>query len=285
MTLCMGPSLSDGMTFSRAYHLDQYAEWMRSWSASASTLTQRISAARRAARRWPDPARVLASDIAAWLASEQFSPWTRLTYHGHLRSLFGWLAQVGIIKSDPTATLRRPAKPRRNPRPLSPDEVTLALRDARGDLRAWLVLGLYAGLRAHETAKLHGSHVTETSLFVRGKGGKDAVLPTHPLVWELAQTRPREGYWFPGGWTTGHVRRAHVDPRSVTAAVTRHFKALGIEGSYHRARHSYGTNLIRAGADILVVRDLMRHDSVKTTEGYLDVDESERAAAIRLLSA
>lgn len=47
----------------------------------------------------------------------------------------------------------------------------------------------------------------------------------------------------------------------------------------------YGTNLLRGGANIRVVQELMRHESLATTAGYLQVEESERVEAIRRLSA
>jgi site-specific recombinase XerD len=62
------------------------------------------------------------------------------------------------------------------------------------------------------------------------------------------------------------------------------FDSLGIAGSIHRARHSYATTLLRAGANVRVVQTLMRHSSLATTAAHCAVDEDERAAAIRLLA-
>jgi integrase/recombinase XerD len=67
--------------------------------------------------------------------------------------------------------------------------------------------------------------------------------------------------------------------------VTKLFASVGVEGSTHRARHAFGTNLLRKGANIRVVQELMRHESLATTAGYLRVEESERVEAIGALSA
>jgi site-specific recombinase XerD len=146
---------------------------------------------------------------------------------------------------------------------------------------AWLTLALYAGLRAHEIAKIRGEDVTEDTIYVRGKGGVDAQIPTHPVVWALALDRPRTGWWFPSSASTlGHVRST-----SVSTETTKLFTANGIEGSIHRCRHTYATQLLRAGANIRVVQELMRHKSLSSTQIYTAVDEEELRNGIAGLQA
>ncbi|MEO6704807.1 MAG: tyrosine-type recombinase/integrase, partial [Ginsengibacter sp.] len=41
--------------------------------------------------------------------------------------------------------------------------------------------------------------------------------------------------------------------------------------TWHNARHSYGTNLIFTGADILTTSKLLGHTSIKHTHRYVDV--------------
>jgi integrase/recombinase XerD len=262
--------------------LGDYEMWMRSWGASTTTIRARIKVMSRRLAEWGDPANVTTLAMSNWLASSGFAPWTRITYYNHLKSFFGWLAETGVIAVDPTVALRTPRQPKDLPRPLTCDEVAQVLAEATGDLRTWLLLGLLAGLRAHEIAKVRGEDVDERSIFVVGKGGQQAFIPTHPDLWVLAQSYPRQGWWFPAGGVSG---LPHVQPATVTARATRLFRQLGIEGSSHRARHTYATQLLRNGANIRVVQTLMRHESLATTARYTAVDEAERALAIAGLSA
>lgn len=233
--------------------------------------------ARQAAGLWPDPAAVTPEDIAHFLGFEGYSAWTRTTYYGHLRCLFSWLTERGDIDVDPTRKVRRPIPPKHKPRPLTPQEASRVMSDATGDLRVWLLLGMFAGFRAHESAKIQGRDVTENMIYVRGKGGKDAMVPTHPLIWQVAQGYG-EGFWFPAG-------RSHIQSTALSTKVTAHFRRHRVEGSYHRCRHAYGTNLIRAGVNLRIVQTLMRHEALASTAAYLAVDEDERADAIALLVA
>jgi integrase/recombinase XerD len=76
-----------------------------------------------------------------------------------------------------------------------------------------------------------------------------------------------------------------VTSLAVSTMTTQLFKANGIEGSIHRCRHTYATQLLRAGVNIRVVQTLMRHASLTSTQIYTAVDEDERRDAINRLVA
>jgi integrase/recombinase XerD len=242
--------------------MERYGAWLRGRGCSHRTVQTRLVFARA---RWAQWRRwdLAPHELADWL--NQYKGWTKCTYFAHLRSLYGFLVKIGAVDVDPTADMKRPPRPRPRPRPLTATEAAHALETATGDVEAYLLLGLFAGLRAHEIAKVRGEDITETSITVVGKGGQQATLPTHPLLWEVAQRYPRSGWWFPSP-------RDPVRPivsQTVTTRVGMHFRQLGITGSSHRARHSYGTQLARRGAHLRVVQELMRHASLATTAAYI----------------
>lgn len=257
-----------------------FVDWLRSWGASDATVTVRLRVCAAFQREY-DAATATADDIGRWLARPNLSPWTRHSYYGHLRSLYDYLRRSGRRPDDPMIDMRAPKRPAQKPRPLAPLEQSRAMVAADDTVKAFLLLGLLAGLRAFEIAKIRGEDISQDALYVRGKGGKDAMIPTHPLLWELAQVMPRQGWWFP----SPHRDKEHIHPATVTRRISALFRELGIEGSTHRARHSYCTNLMRAGVALRIVQELARHDSLATTAGYLAVDEDERRAAVALLSA
>lgn len=259
--------------------LGDFEAWLRSWGAAEDTITARISTIRTGLSDWPpDPT---TEDLAQWLARPHLAPWTRVTYAGHVRSWFGWLHRTGRRADDPSAGLRSPRQPKALPRPLTPDETRRALQQADPRMRTWLLLGVLAGLRAHETVKLRGEDVTADSIYVEGKGGSVAYVPTHPDLWADLANYPRAGWLFPNPRNPGR----HLASGYLSTCVTRHFRELGIDGSYHRARHTYGTALLRSGANIRVVQTLMRHEQMSTTARYLAVAEDERTAAVLRLVA
>jgi site-specific recombinase XerD len=259
-----------------------FEPWLRANNCGNNTIEDRLNHLADFARAHPGFPHVTPTDITSWLGRPGYAQWTRATYYGHLHSYYAFATDVGFVEVDPMARMRHPKPGKSVPRPLSPAQVAVVLSAATNvNLHAWLILGLYAGLRAHEIAKIRGEDVDQEQLFVFGKGGQGAFVPTHPLVWELAQTRPRQGWWFPSSASSlGHVRST-----SVSTGITRLFAANGIEGSIHRCRHTYATQLLRAGVNIRVVQSLMRHASLNSTMIYTAVDEDERRDAINRLAA
>lgn len=256
--------------------LPDYTTWLRSWGAAESTIKVRTSVLARALGE----AGSTRDALTAWLANYR-DPWTRSAYFSHLVSFYGWAHETGRISVNPMHGMRRPRAPKATPRPLSDDQIRAVLEVATGRTLAYVLLGTLAGLRAHEMAKVRGEDVTAQVFHVLGKGGQSAYVPTHPRLWELAQEYPRRGWWFPSPSRPDRP----VTASAVSAAVTKVFARLGIEGSSHRLRHTYGTALLASGANLRTVQELMRHESVTSTQIYTRVtDEERRAAVLRLVA-
>ena len=220
-----------------------------------------------------------ADNLQTWLGRPDLSRWSRATYFSNLKDFCTWLHASGRISSNPADELKSPTRPKSLPRPLSEAEAELVLANVTGRTRDWILLAMLAGLRAHEIAKIRGEDVTAEGIYVEGKGGTRASIPTHPELWLMAQRYPRKGYWFPGRFE-GAINRT-----TISTQVGNEFRELGISGSIHRCRHVYGTRLLRAGVNIRTVQQLMRHASLQTTANYTAVSEDEMRAAIHTLSA
>jgi len=257
-----------------------FESWLRANSCGNLTVKDRFTHLADFERSHPNFPHVTPVEIAMWIGRPGYAAWSRATYYGHLRSYFRYATECGLVPLDPMQQMRRPKPGKTVPRPLSQAQVTAVLAGATPDIRAWLTLGLYAGLRAYEIAKIRGEDVDLEQLYVFGKGEQSAYVPCHRLVWKLAETRPRYGWWFPTRSAAGHVTSAAVSGRT-----SKLFTTYGIEGSIHRCRHTFATQLLRAGVNIRIVQTLMRHESLSSTQIYTAVDEVERRDAIALLMA
>lgn len=256
-----------------------YEQYVSGRGLSTSTVRARLRFYAGRVAAWGPLHHVPQGEVTAYLYS--YDGWTRCTYYGHLMSIYDWMLEAGLVARNFVRDLPRPKSPAPAPRPLSADEIGRALRAAGPRAADYLMLGYLAGLRAHEIAKFHGKDVNSTELYVMGKGRRPATIPTHPGLWELAQMYPREAYWFP----SPAAHREHVSAHTVTVTVSNLFARIGIVGATHRARHTYGTQLLRSGANLRVVQELMRHSSLATTARYLGVDREEKIAAIASLVA
>lgn len=266
-----GPSL-DSM-------LASWSTYMRVQGHSSRTIECRRWLVRRAVTATEQPAeRMTPEAVTYWLAGFTNSK-TRATYFDGVASFYRWLEVAGYEHSNPMPRVPRPRSPRGLPRPCSDRALTaiLALPGLPADTRAMVSLGAYAGLRIHEIAKFSGDQVDADAgtLRVLGKGCRDSVLPLHRDLAELALVMPAS-FWFPSP-----IRRGEPLGRGAAwAHITRAADLAGVVLTPHQLRHWFGTSLVRQGVDLRRVQILMRHSSLATTQGYIEIADAELLVAV-----
>lgn len=234
--------------------------------------------------RWADkrlPAGIL-SNSEEWtelFAGQGWSAQSKATYRGHARRFFQWATDPDDpwIDSDPTTRLRRPKVRRGIPRPATDDQVRAAITRTGQPFRLHCRLAAYAGLRCIEVARLQRDDLDEREIRVYGKGDKPAVLPMHPLIWEMVADMP------PGPVSV----RPTAEPNSahwVSCATSFHLQQRhGVATTMHRLRAWYITMIQRTYKDATVTQRLARHESLETTQGYVLVaDQAVRDAVAGL---
>lgn len=215
-----------------------------------------------------------------------------------LRSYNRWCIRAKLRVDDPTLELEWPRRVEPLPRALATRELrTLdrllssplpALnikgrrREAR-DRRIVLIM-LYAGLRLSEVAALLWKDVDldEGTIVVRGKGGRDRVVPLHErLRANLEQTPEAQQR----GAVCGHADGTPLSYKSIPHTFDRWLADHEIDISAHQLRHTFATRLLWEGRDIRVIQRLLGHKSLATTERYLAVEMTQKKAAVDSLPA
>jgi integrase len=149
-------------------------------------------------------------------------------------------------------------------------ETVMGLRDY-----AILLLLAKLGLRADEVATLTLDDIDwrASEILVRAKGRQRARMPIPPdvgaaIVAYLRNGRPKSS-----------CRRLFVRtlaPRAITMIAKAALDRAGIEGCAHRGahifRHSLATELLRSGATLSEIGQLLRHENHDTTRIYAKVD-------------
>ena len=192
--------------------------------------------------------------------------------------------QLGRVKTccrllglpDVTAGMRRPRRPRSTPKPMTDEQARILLDALPRPHRDWLVLALYAGLRAAEIAAVEGSDLelwsTGPKLRVKGKGGTRLTVPAHPKVVDVITSYGTPGRLWPD-----------ATPRSVSHRFKDLAARRGVPVSIHQARHTYASTLYANTHDVLLVQRLMRHAQVTSTVGYIALDDSDALDAVSSL--
>ncbi len=231
----------------------------KTWARVESGLSPRtIEAYERELRRLgPGLPHLHTDDLRRVLHERAGSPSTVARRVAAFRSFYGFLIRTGKRTDDPTAGLDRPRVTRGLPRPVANHESRIA--SLGSPFAEIAVLLLETGLRISEACALEVPIPIPGQIRVRGKGGKDRVVPL-----------------------SGQARRAlailggRVEPSART--IQRHFAAAGF--TPHRLRHTAATEWIASGADIGDVKELLGHASVATTQIYAAFGQARLREAV-----
>ncbi|PKL19759.1 MAG: tyrosine recombinase [Spirochaetae bacterium HGW-Spirochaetae-4] len=208
-----------------------------------------------------------------------------------LRSFHLFLVDSEIRPDNPVDLLEMPKTPLVLPGSVSSNAVDdllavidisdpsgLGIRD-----RAMFELTYSCGLRVSEVCSLQMADYQEAErvLHVIGKGNKERWVPVGDYAAEALQVyivnvRP-------------HLMGAHIHEKTLflgrrgkpltRALVWKRFKEYcgmaGIEAKVHTLRHSFASHLLRGGADLRTVQELLGHSDIRTTQIYTHADTED----------
>jgi integrase/recombinase XerD len=211
-----------------------------------------------------------------------------------LRAFCRYLKQEEVLPGDPLLDLQTPRLPERLPHFLSLDEVDHLLRQPRletprGRRDAAMLEALYAtGLRVSELVSLPMSalHLAEGWIKVRGKGGKERLIPLGEQAVACIQAYlvgAREELMRGGRTTQVFVngRGEGMTRQGFWKLLRRYARQAGITKpmSPHTLRHSFATHLLEQGADLRSVQQMLGHSDISTTQIYTHVLEARLRSA------
>jgi integrase/recombinase XerC len=205
------------------------------------------------------------SDLLDWArAQRQCLPQTLHGYLVQLRMFYAWALTRGLLDVDPVLRIELPKLPDRLPDPVPEDVYRQVMGPAETDMAAILGLAGFCGLRACEIAWLPWSGVrfTDMRLRVRGKGGRERILPLEPGPAELLAALPkRSGPVIP----RRDGERGHNEPHTISHRANAYLHDQGCPWTLHKLRHRFATVGLAATGNIAAVSESLGHKRIQTT--------------------
>ncbi len=227
---------------------------------AAASINRRAGTAERAMRReFPAAPRLLAPGFQHWY-------WRR--------------SHLGYGRPRPALTQLRVKTPQRVVVPLSVDEVARFWSSFRTSRDLAIVgLMLLHGLRSCEVLALNREDVqfTESQIRVPGKGKKIRVLPLARESVELLDhylCLERPPHCGPALFVClkGPARGTRMTPAGLRSLFRHHRQTTGVtHANPHRFRHTFATDMIRAGISLPALMQLMGHAQIQTTLVYVQL--------------
>ena len=234
---------------------------------------------------WPAVTRELLSAYVLNLRERDYANTTVARKIAAAKSFFSFLVDESVVKVDPTEDISSPKVGRPLPKYLTFEEMEKLLAQPAKKGRhpdtlrdtALLQMVYATGLRVSELIGLSMGDVNLTNNTVRciGKGSKERVIPVHDqavmaLRSYLDEGRPalakspaekgiflnargqrltRQGFWLIlKNYAADSGIKSHITP--------------------HTMRHSFATHMLRNGAPLRNVQELLGHANISTTQVY-----------------
>lgn len=207
-----------------------------------------------------------------------------------VKSLFRFMTLDGIIPADPSELLDSPQRGQHLPEVLSPEEIDLMensfdMSKPESQRNKAIIETLFScGLRVSELVNLRWSDIyaEEEFIRVRGKGSKERLVPISRRAleeinkWNLDRNtlkiKPGEQ-----DFVFLNRRGAHLTRTMILIMIKRAATDAGIKKtvSPHTLRHSFATALLKGGADLRAIQEMLGHESIGTTEIYTHLETSD----------
>lgn len=218
------------------------------------------------------------AELRSWIYRPDWSKSTRHLRRAAVVGFFGYATdptRTPHLDYNPAAHLPRVSVPTGRPRPAPTEVLRKVLTSAPEPMRGWFLLASHAGARCIEIASCDRRDITGETILLQGKGDKDRLVPTHPLVWAWAQGLP------PGPIAIDRGGRP-LSRKQVSSRGNACLDSLGFGWvTMHMLRHWFGTEAYDAVGDLVAVQELLGHASPNTTRIYVAISRRRMAAAVQ----
>lgn len=205
-------------------------------------------------------------------------------------NIFDWAISRHYITANPATGIPNPKRAESVPRFFSEDELVRIFADAEGQYPNIFRFLYLTGLRTGELRNLRWSDYMEDQrkIVVRvvegNKTKREGVVPLSDAAVRIMGEQ--KGLTGSGEYVFTNSKGVQLSNANIYRHLEVVTKRLNIKDtSPHTFRHTCASHLVIRGVSLYVVKDILRHRSIKETEIYAHLSKEAVATAVQLLSA
>jgi len=193
-----------------------------------------------------------------------------------------------MTKENPVKEVRFLRQPEPRERILEEDEEERLFEMSAAHLKPILLTALRTGMRKNEIVSLMWEQVNlryKEIEVIKTKSGRKRIIPIsddlYDVLVSLYNRKKKSQFVFQyADPKTGELKHLTYFRRAFETACRR-ARIVGL--TFHDLRHTFATRLVRSGVDLITVKDLLGHYSVRTTERYTHSNQEQKRKAVDLL--
>jgi excisionase family DNA binding protein len=207
-------------------------------------------------------------------------------YLALLKTMFNLAIDWGYLKENPDNKVKLfSEKDNLQERILSYEEEKKLLDACPRYLKPIVLTALHTGMRKGEILNLKWEQVDFLNREIKvknTKSGKPRFIPMNSLLYETLKNEKKLNGKSPLVFPSPRTNKPFVDIKKSFAEAV---KNAGIPSlRFHDARHSFASRLVAAGVDLITVKELLGHHSVRITERYTHANTEQKRNAVEGLT-
>lgn len=243
----------------------QYLVYTKGYSENTARLyenTLHAFAKAMAGRKWSE---ITSDDITNYLIIKKASGASNNTIVANIsaiRGLYNWMSRNFPLQQNPAKYIESPKKEKTIPHVLNAEDICKAVQQEKNpDIKLAIMIMASTGMRVSETRTLTFEQINMGSSLavVMGKGKKERTIFFPSYILESIKLRGKQEGEIFEGW----------QDREFRYAIYLAFDRIGIKMSPHLLRHTFASNAINRGMRLDVLREIMGHTSISTTQIYM----------------
>jgi integrase len=200
-----------------------------------------------------------------------------------LKHMFSMAIQWGRVKENPVKKVKLFREDNQNLRYLSLEEIQLLVDASSERLRPIILTALNTGMRKAEILNLEWDHIDfgrRAITVVDSKNSEGRTIPmndalTHTLNAVRLQSKSQYVFGYSGGGPYSNA----------DSAFQKAIQKAGIKKCrFHDLRHTFASHLVMSGVDLVTVKELLGHRTIKMTMRYSHLSQDHKRNAVERLS-
>lgn len=243
----------------------QYLVYTKGYSENTARLyeiTLHSFAKAMQGRKWSE---ITSDDITNYLIIKKTSGASNNTIVANIsaiRGLFNWMSRNYPLPLNPAKFIESPKKEKTVPHVLNADDIIKAVQQEQNtDIKLAIMIMITTGMRVSEARKLTYEQInmSNAQTIVKGKGNKERTIFFPSYIIEAIKLRGKQEGEIFAGW----------QDRDFRYAIYLAFDRIGVKMSPHLLRHTFASNAINRGMRLDVLREILGHTSISTTQIYM----------------
>ena len=214
-------------------------------------------------------------------------------YLRNLKAAFNKAVEWDLINENPFKHIKFKKQQKVRPKYISSEDLQNILSNTKNSTLADLFIFAYnTGTRLSEAVHIKWENIDlkhkkitigDTGFITKTRESRDIPINStlFELLSELHKTKTDSAYVFP----KENGFQYNADYVSRKFKVSCRLSNIDEEIHFHSLRHSFASNMANKGVSIYIIKELLGHSSVKTTEIYAHIDFDSKAKAVEVLNA